>query len=98
MGRRERLACLAHSLGKFEAMVSPVHGIPWGDSSKACVALRMEDWALKRGNILLIRAGSVGVRLAWTATMALAALRVLHTRGAMASRKGDPNLQVQEGV
>lgn len=53
---------------------------------------------LGRGNVLLIRAGSVGVRLAWTATMALAALRVLHTRGAMASRKGDPNLQVQEGV
>lgn len=23
MGRRERLACLAHSLGKFEVMVSP---------------------------------------------------------------------------
>lgn len=37
MGRRERLACLAHSLGKFEVMVSP---IPWGDLSKGvcCVA------------------------------------------------------------
>ncbi|KAI5367920.1 Putative Marvel domain-containing protein [Septoria linicola] len=34
----------------------------------------------------------------WAATTALATLHVLRNRGTAASRKGDPNLQVQEGV
>ena len=38
------------------------------------------------------------IRVAWAATTAFAVMRVLHTRGTMSSRKGDPNLQVQEGV
>lgn len=45
MGRRERLACLAHSLGKFEVMVFPFHEEVYQRRVLRC---GWRNWALKR--------------------------------------------------